>query len=863
MNKSAIVLARNYSTALSVIRGLGLAGYEIDLVITVRDKDADQAQIAACSKYVRHAHILTGRKYSDATDQKVVDCLNGYEGTHLLFPIDDYSVMMMDKHREEFSAHFIMPYIAGGGLHEMTRLMDKTVQSALARSVGMKVPKEWVLDLNSFAIPDDMVYPCFVKPLNSVLGYKTEMKRCEDARELAAHLAKLVERNRDRSILVQEFLEIDEEISMSGVCADQAVLLPALVAKSRIGKHETGVTLSGSLVPVETVGETTVQQIHALLKAFHYVGQFDMEVLRCGEEYYFGEVNLRSGGPNFAYTLNGVNLPAVAAKVIDAKTGQCTTCPKVEGCDSSHLFREAGEITFHKPFVYEKVAWEDYLNFRIGKKELNEILNETEDKLLNWAEDPAPGDLFDEIMKKLSVVERARSLGKKTPVYKGYLLAKDVKSSDLKKPLRKQHTISAQDILDGHTLKPKKNKRVILMSRNYSSLLGMIRALAGSEYEIEVIRLFQTPPKRHRVYLRMIPEGFSKYVNKYHICITNHDDMKLVNFIMGLYQEDIPTLLLPADDYPMSVLDTYYNTFEPYFKLPHAHMQAGRLNELMGKQLQKQMLKDFGFNVVDSHQVDILDHQYELPEGIHYPCFMKPAVSVTSSKKIMRRCESEEELRLALDGLAEKHEQLSVLVEDFLDIKKEYALLGLCADNQVMIPNGMVRMLRSGQGAHHGVTMIGKVIPTAPVQALMDQISDFMKTMHFTGLFDVDLLAADGKIYICEINLRFGASGYAITACGVNLPKMFADYMLGNIPLNQDAAITEFGKTFASEKVLIEDHGEHYITTDYVKEVMERVDIHLIADPEDPEPYEYMKKFYKFSWIMPIWRGAKKIIKRK
>lgn len=849
MSKSAVVLARNYSTALSVIRGLGVAGYEIDLVITVRDKDAKQAEIAACSKYVRNAHILTGRKYSDSTDQKVVDCLKEYEGRHLLFPIDDYSVMLADKHREELAEHFIMPYIVGGGFQELSRLMDKTVQSELARQAGMKVPKEWVLDLGSFEIPEDMCYPCFVKPLQSVLGYKTEMKRCNNAHELAAHLAKLVEKNRDRSILVQEFLEIDEEISMSGVCADQEILLPALVAKSRIGKHETGVTLSGSLVPVESVGEKTALEIFEVLKAFHYVGQFDMEVLRCGEEYYFGEVNLRSGGPNFAYTLNGMNLPKIAARVIE------------DGPE--HIWDEPVKISFHKPFVYEKVAWEDYLNFRISRKELKEILGETEDKLLNWAEDPAPGQMFDEIMKQLNVVERGRSLGKKTPVYKGYLMAKQIKSSDLKKPLKKHNQISAEDILEGRALQPKKNKRVILLSRNYSSLLGMIRALADSEYEIEVIRLFQTPPKRHRVYLRMIPEGFSKYVSRYHICVTNHDDQKLVNLLLELYQEDKPTLLLPADDYPMSVLDTYYDSFSPYFKLPHSQGKAGRLNELMGKQLQKQMLKDFGFNVVDSRQIDIREHQYVLPDGISYPCFMKPAVSVTSSKKIMRRCENEAELLAALDALAEKHDELSVLVEDFLEIEKEYALLGLAADDQVMIPNGMVRMLKSGQGAHHGVTLLGKVIPTAPVKKLMDQLADFMKTLHVTGLFDVDLLAAKGKVYICEINLRFGASGYAITACGVNLPKMFADYMLGDTPLDQTAEITEFGKTFVSEKVLIEDHGEHYISTDYVKQVFNNVDIHLIADPEDPEPYEYMKKFYKYSWIMPIWRGARKVIKKK
>ena len=82
MNKLVVVLTRNYSTALSVVRALGSAGYTIDLIITTRGKDVEQSKVATCSKYVREATVLTGKKNSETTDKKIIDRIKKYIGQY-------------------------------------------------------------------------------------------------------------------------------------------------------------------------------------------------------------------------------------------------------------------------------------------------------------------------------------------------------------------------------------------------------------------------------------------------------------------------------------------------------------------------------------------------------------------------------------------------------------------------------------------------------------------------------------------------------------------------------------------------------------------------------------------------------------
>ena len=58
--KLVVVLSRNYSTGLSVIRSLGTAGYTVDLVASAPREGA--SSFIAQSKFVRNAYESVAKK---------------------------------------------------------------------------------------------------------------------------------------------------------------------------------------------------------------------------------------------------------------------------------------------------------------------------------------------------------------------------------------------------------------------------------------------------------------------------------------------------------------------------------------------------------------------------------------------------------------------------------------------------------------------------------------------------------------------------------------------------------------------------------------------------------------------------------
>ena len=65
-----IVLSRNYSTGLGVIRSLGAAGYDVDLIASVKKKGS--SVIASSSKYVRNSkEVLTRNIQGDAGNELI------------------------------------------------------------------------------------------------------------------------------------------------------------------------------------------------------------------------------------------------------------------------------------------------------------------------------------------------------------------------------------------------------------------------------------------------------------------------------------------------------------------------------------------------------------------------------------------------------------------------------------------------------------------------------------------------------------------------------------------------------------------------------------------------------------------------
>lgn len=827
-----VVLSRNYSTGLSVIRSLGAAGYTVDLIANAYKSGL--SEVAIKSKYVRNHVEIISKKVKDGEDIELLNELLKYENREkykpVLFPTDDYTTSIMDLNRDILEDIFIMPSIVGGKAGTMVEHMDKTVQGDIARAAGLLTPNEWIISLEEeIDIPEDITYPCFCKPIESITGYKKEMKACDDEDTLRRHLTKLKRKFSNRSILVQEFLNIENEIDLSGVCIDQEVIIPAIIKKTNVAQHEKGVTLAGRVVPFDEIAEIK-ENIIDMMKRYHYVGMFDLEFNIVGDKIYFNEVNLRSGGPNYSYFKSGVNLPEIFVKEV-TNQGHCPEEEKVK--------------TMGQQFIYEKVAWDDYIYGYMTKKELNDNIKNADIRLLLSEDDPEPGKVFTKIIKKKAFKQKCRRIKKNVKKSLKRKLAPILRP--LKYKLLGYPQTKKTNQRDPNSEKP----RVLVAGRNYCSNLTMARSLGEAGYEVEVLRIFQVRPKKKNLMKMLKPDAYSKYIKGYYVCVSRRRSKRIVRRLISLADENRKMLLIPADDLVACIADDYLEQLSEYYYLPNVEGKEGEINHLMSKGVQKALAKDFGLPVLNSCVIKTVKGEFEIPETVNYPCFIKPNISKNSSKSRMRKCNSEEELRETLTEFS-REKDIEMLVEDYVEIAKEYSILGLGTEEGAIGPGFFVAE-EGGQLEHRGVAITGRILPCSFNEPLIKQMVDFVASLKFTGLYDVDLIeTVDGKIYFVEVNMRFGASGYAVTQCGVNLPGMFADYMLEGKEIDMNCEVKETNKTFVSEKVLIEEYVKDRISMAKLKVLLKESDIHFVQNDQDSKAYRHFKKFYFVARLMRI-----------
>lgn len=797
-----IVLSRNYSTGLGIIRSLGAAGYTVDMVASTKKKGS--SIIASCSKYVRNSVEVISPKIQGDSGYGLIQALMKYNnednGRIILFPADDFTASVVDAYRDILKENFVIPFI-GEGDKSVVSMMDKTVQGELARNAGILTPREWIIPLTKdIVIPEDVVFPCFVKPLQSITGHKTEMTVCCGEDELKDHLIHMQEFYSDRSVLVQEYLQIDREYDLSGVCIDQEIIIPAVIEKTRIAKHEFGVTMSGKMVPADVLGDTKDKIIN-LMKQFRYTGMFDLELSLCGGRLYFNEVNLRSGGPNFSYYLNGVNLPDIYVRAV---TGSLRN-PENEKVKE-----------FGRTFVYEKVAWEDYINGYMSRQELKDCIDGADFTLLACKDDPAPGRCFYRRIR-LSALKHmtARLLGKE----------KKVRAAD--RPC------------------------TVVAGRNYCNILAMSRALGKSGYDVEVLRIFKTKPGRTRLLRRMKPDAFCRYVREYHECIADNDAGRIADWLVRHAAGNHGKLLLPSDDYSAWAVDETLDELRKFYVVPSIADKAGAISRLMDKNEQKKLAAAFNLPMLQSTVIKSEGGHYEIPAGIVFPCFIKPNISMSSTKAKMRKCSDMDELAEVLNGYAASGD-FEILAEEYADIKNEYSLLGVSTSDGVAAPC-LFRTVRGGHRERKGVALMGETISCEGLQPLIDECCSFIKSLDYTGLFDADFIeTADGEIYFIELNFRAGASMHAFTETGVNLPGMFADNVIKGVEFKENCAVAETGKLFISEKVLMEEYARNDASKAEIKNWMNEADIHFVKDDNDPGPYKYFRRFYAVAGLMRV-----------
>lgn len=373
----------------------------------------------------------------------------------------------------------------------------------------------------------------------------------------------------------------------------------------------------------------------------------------------------------------------------------------------------------------------------------------------------------------------------------------------------------------------------VVMGRNYTSRLGMIRAAGEAGCDVVVVRTMKRSKKIRN--LREL-DSKSKYVKKYLIAY-EPEPQYLIDLLNNEFSSvTAPIILLPTDDYTASTIDLYQEQLNDNFLFPNVNHESGAVVHLMDKDIQKGLARASGLNVAEGWVAEIQNGAYTIPDGIRYPVFTKPKVSFSGNKNCMKRCNNQHELEVVLKGVASQRD-CPILIEQYIEIEKEYGVLGYCDTQRVVIPC-LVDKVEIGSGKHKGVTMIGEVHPMEELGELAERLKRFLSNTGFVGLIDIDLYESNGVIYFSELNLRLGAFGYAAMCAGINMPQMLIETLLGhdfpNVKIKMDHTVR-----CISEKVCLEDYTDGFVERKIYKKRLKMAEYSFIKSNRDPAPYRY------------------------
>lgn len=374
---------------------------------------------------------------------------------------------------------------------------------------------------------------------------------------------------------------------------------------------------------------------------------------------------------------------------------------------------------------------------------------------------------------------------------------------------------------------------VVVIGRNPNSILGMIRAAGEVGCTVSVIKTVKKMPKRIS-YERFSPPSRSKYVTNYEFAL-EPDAEGLVELLKSKFVKNgCKVVILPTDDYAAEVIDTYQDELRDYFVFPNICNTAGAIVQLMDKNDQKKLAIQAGLPVAKGWSIQLSAGKYHLPNDICFPCFVKPETAILNRKRYMAKCNNVKELKDIL-SFAAQQQDCFMLVEEYKSIERESCIVGFSNGQNVVAP-AKIDTIRFGYGSHKGVTAIGKVTSRLQNEELFKKAEKLVCSMNFIGLFDIDLYECEGIVFFNELNVRQGASGYAITRAGVNLPAMLINTLVNKHYCLPESTFDIRELTFANDLVCLDDFGSGYISRKELKKMLHDVDVRFLQDENDKGP---------------------------
>ncbi|MBR5099903.1 MAG: ATP-grasp domain-containing protein [Bacteroidales bacterium] len=384
-----VIIGHGYTSRLGIIRSLGVIGCEITVLVQAFHSRLGRwlrfdggTPVDCCSKYVSRVLWCPAESEPEMLRILLEQCVVSGRKV-VLIPDSDFSTAVISRHEAELAPYFLFPSIKNGS-GTLESWMDKSLQKALARTVGLPVADARVIPAAAAAgpLPEGIVYPCFTKPVETIHGGKT-FRRCDDAASLQRALAEIAAHG-GTQVLVEEYKPIDTEYAVVGYSdGEGTVCIPAVIEFTEAGQRHFGIARTGKVLPPDAFA-ALLEQFATFVRKTGFAGLFDIDFYLSGGTLYFNELNLRFGGSGYAVTRMGVNLPALYVRSI---------C----GEDTSDMPRKvAGTGTF----VNERMCIDDWSFYYLTEDEFRSRVAAADIRFVDDADDPGPQRKLDRYVRQ-------------------------------------------------------------------------------------------------------------------------------------------------------------------------------------------------------------------------------------------------------------------------------------------------------------------------------------------------------------------------------------------------------------------------------------------------------------------------------
>ena len=372
------------------------------------------------------------------------------------------------------------------------------------------------------------------------------------------------------------------------------------------------------------------------------------------------------------------------------------------------------------------------------------------------------------------------------------------------------------------------SNNIIVISTNHHNGLGIIRSLGEAGYNVYLLVLSE-----RKSFITK-----SKYISKYWYV---KDDFEVIELLKKEFiSQKFKHIIFPADDISTSIIDRNVSLLEGKFIIPNINLKDNAILHKMNKLEMNKLAEDFGFLVPKSITVNLRNNHKKIEElvynlNIDYPIIVKPVQSISGSKSDISIVTDNHMLTSSLTDLKKIYSE--VLIQEYIDKKGELGVQGLVTpiSKEVIIP-GVIEKVRQSEFAP-GSTTYAKLVKKNPLINI-SKIKEFIEVLGYIGVFDMEFIFTNEKVYFIELNYRNGAYGYAFTRAGINIPLLwYYD------AINKDISV--YNKDIKKEITLLNEFADlKNVTAGNVNLFIWliefiRNDAYLILNKKDLKPFIY------------------------